>query len=76
MNPDISRFRRRGVTCLLQLLVAWAALFYSFLLLAVFTDDEFSADARAILLMAGGLIMGWIIIGGNLQRRGRQRFIA
>lgn len=76
MNSEISRLRRRGVPCLLQLLAGWGALFYGFLLLAVFTDDEFSADARAIMLMTGGLIVGWVIIGGNIQRWGRTRFVA
>lgn len=58
---------------LLRVLAVLGALAYIFLALAFIVGDE-GAEPRAIMLMLGGLILLWIIVGGRLMVINRDRF--
>ncbi len=65
----------RTAKFLLIIFGVWGALAYTFLALAFIVGDE-GTEARAIMLMLGGLILIWIIGAGSLMVLGRHWFAA
>lgn len=74
--PDRRSPRRvRVVRGLLRALGVSYALLFSLVFLAINLAPDSAPDDRAILRMGAGLLLIWVVFGGLVQRRSRERFV-
>jgi hypothetical protein len=62
----------RVARAVLTILGVWAAVAY-LAVAAVWLPNKSNPDQRAVILMGGGLLVIWVLIGGVLMRLGRDR---
>jgi hypothetical protein len=65
----------RWASRLLTVCAIWAGGFYLLVTVAVLASHP-KPDDRAIILMGAGLLLIWVLIGGIVMRRGRDRVVA
>jgi hypothetical protein len=73
-SADDFQSSRDGITRWILIVIGiYSALFVSFLNLIIVNSDD--VKGRAIILMADGMILLWLIVGGSLTPMLRRRFV-
>lgn len=62
-------------TWFLRICMVWAILFYGLIASVVFFGTQSNVDARAIIGMAGGLLVLWVVLGSLLMFRFRDQIV-